>query len=95
MNTLRPLVTATGIALLVGACTTPRLAVPEPLPTVTRTQQEAAALLAQTADAPQRQTMTVGETPAIPNSGAASVAGAQGEPMPPLKGGAVNVNMTL
>ncbi|MFO1453552.1 MAG: type II secretion system protein GspD [Lysobacterales bacterium] len=93
MNNLRPLLAATGIALLTGACTTPRLVLPEPLPTATRTQQEAAALLGQNAASPPRQALSVGETPAIPESGAASVSGVQGEPMPPLKGGAVNVNI--
>ena len=93
MNTFRPLLAATGIALLAGACTTPRLVLPEPLPTATRTQQEAATLLEQTNAQPIRQGLTVGDTPAIPDSGAASVSGLQGEPMPPLKGGAVNVNI--
>ena len=93
MNNLRPLLAATGIALLTGACTTPRLVLPEPLPTATRTQQGAAALLGQNVAPPPRQALSVGETPAIPESGAASVSGVQGEPMPPLKGGAVNVNI--
>lgn len=93
MNNFRPFLTATGVALLAGACSTPRLALPEPLPPVTRTQQEANALLAQTTEPAQRQMLNVGDTPAIPDTGAAHVAGAQGEPMPPLKGGAVNVNI--
>ncbi len=92
MNTLRPFFAATGLALLASACTTPRLAVPRPLPPVTPSAQGEVAFQADTGNKP-REGLTVGSTPAIPDSGASAVAGAEGEPMPPLKGGAVNVNI--
>ena len=94
MNNLRPFLVATGIALLAGACATPRLAVPEPLPSPGSSSQAETGfdqLNGTTKQAPlglQRS-----GTPQIPGEGGSLVAGAQGEPMPPLKGGAVNVNI--
>lgn len=92
MNSLRPLLAATGIALLAGGCTTPRLVVPPPLPPTSHAPQQDAQL-AQESSANQREALTVGDTPAIPGDGTSAVAGLQGEPMPPLKGGPVNVNI--
>ncbi|HSD17990.1 MAG TPA: secretin N-terminal domain-containing protein [Thermomonas sp.] len=94
MNSLRPFLAATGIALLAGACATPPLAIPEPVPPPSSSGQSQTLLgqgMGNTTQAPvglQRS-----GTPQIPGSGGSLVAGAKGEPMPPLKGGAVNVNI--
>ncbi len=94
MNTLRPFLAATGIALLAGACATPRLAVPEPLPTPGSSSQSEASFDQLNGTAKQGPLgLQRSATPQIPGEGGSLVAGAQGEPMPPLKGGAVNVNI--
>ena len=94
MNSLRPFLAATAIALLAGACATPRLAVPDPLPAPGPSSQS------ETGFDQFNGTATLAppglqrsSTPQIPGEGGILVAGAQGEPMPPLKGGAVNVNI--
>lgn len=94
MNSFKPFLAATGIALLAGACTTPRLMVPPPMQTPGTTAQESvepglAAVQGQQAPTALQRA----DTPRVPDAGDALVAGAQGEPMPPLKGGAVNVNI--
>ena len=94
MNSLRPFLAATGIALLAGACATPRLAVPQPLPAPASSSQSDNAFAQDNGSASQAPLgMQRSGTPQIPGSGGSIVAGAQGEPMPPLKGGAVNVNI--
>ena len=94
MNSLRPFLAATGIALLAGACATPRLAVPQPLPAPASSSQSDNAFGQFNGSASQAPLgMQRSGTPQIPGSGGSIVAGAQGEPMPPLKGGAVNVNI--
>lgn len=94
MNTLRPFLAASGIALLAGACATPRLAVPEPLPTPGSSSQSEASFDQLNGTAKQGPLgLQRSATPQIPGEGGSLVAGAQGEPMPPLKGGAVNVNI--
>ena len=95
MNSLRPFLAATGIALLAGACATPRLAIPEPLPPPSPSAQSETAFGQGTGTATQAATgLQRSATPQIPGVGTEGlVAGAQGEPMPPLKGGAVNVNI--
>ena len=93
MNNFRPFLAAVGIALLAGACATPRLVVPEPLPAPAPADM-ADNLMQGQADPPQRPaSLQRGSTPQIPGNGDGLVAGAQGEPMPPVKGGAVNVNI--
>lgn len=94
MNSLRPFLAATGIALLAGACATPRLAVPQPLPPPGPNGQSETTFGRANATAAQRPTgLQRSGTPEIPGTGGSLVSGAQGEPMPPLKGGAVNVNI--
>ena len=94
MNSLRPFLAATGIALLAGACATPRLAVPQPLPPPSPSNQSQS-VFGQANGNPTQGPLGLQRsgTPQIPGSGGTLVAGAQGEPMPPLKGGAVNVNI--
>lgn len=94
MNSLRPFLAATGIALLAGACATPRLAVPQPLPTPGSSGQSEITFGQANGTGPQApQGLQRSVTPQIPGSGGTLVSGGQGEPMPPLKGGAVNVNI--
>lgn len=95
MNSLRPFLAATGIALLAGACATPRLAVPAPLPPPAPASDAQSQAMSMTNGATQELPTTLrrGETPRIPGGSDSLVAGMQGEPMPPLKGGAVNVNI--
>ena len=94
MNSLRPFLAATGIALLAGACATPRLMVPDPLPSPAPSSQSETGFGQFNGTATQTPLgMQRSGTPQIPGDGGILVAGAQGEPMPPLKGGAVNVNI--
>ena len=83
---------ATAAALLAGACATPRVKVPEPLPLPSPAVGTEA--FSQQKGGVQRETLQRGATPDIPGSGGNTlVAGISGEPLPPLKGGAVNVNI--
>lgn len=83
---------ATAAALLAGACATPRVKVPEPLPLPSPAVGTEA--FSQQKGGVQRETLQRGNTPDIPGSGNNTlVAGISGEAMPPLKGGAVNVNI--
>lgn len=94
MNNLRPFLAATGIALLAGACATPRLAVPQPLPSPNPAPQSESVFGQANGTATQAPLgLQRSGTPQIPGTAGSLVAGAQGEPMPPLKGGAVNVNI--
>lgn len=93
MNSLRPFLAATGIAMLAGACATPRLAVPEPLPAPSPSTESQALAMPNGATQDLPTSLRRGETPRIPGGTESLVAGVQGEPMPPLKGGAVNVNI--
>ncbi len=93
MNSFRPLLLATAAALFAGACATPRVKLPEPLPLPTQ-GSGTEAFAQQQGDAQQRQDLQRSGTPDIPGSGNNTlVAGIAGEAMPPLKGGAVNVNI--
>ena len=92
MNSLRPFLLAAAAALLAGACATPRVKVPEPLPLPS--PAAGAEAFSQQPGGAQRDTLQRSNTPDIPGStGNALVAGISGELMPPLKGGAVNVNI--
>ena len=95
MTSCKPFLTAAGIALIAGACATPRLPVPAPLPPPgpSSEQERLEAGLQAFEATPAPVGLKRGNTPAIPGSGESLVAGAAGEPMPPLKGGAVNVNI--
>lgn len=92
MNSFRPLLTAIAAAMLAGACATPPLKVPEPLPPPAPSGD--AGGFVQQEVRPQRDSLQRSGTPEIPGSGNNTlVAGLGGEAMPPLKGGAVNVNI--
>jgi general secretion pathway protein D len=92
MKSFRPLLIATATAMLAGACATPRFALPEPLPLPP--QGGGSETFIQPQDSAPREALQRSGTPGIPGSGNNTlVAGAGGEPMPPLKGGAVNVNI--
>lgn len=94
MNSLRPFLAATGIALLAGACATPRLAVPQPLPPPASSSQSDNTFGQVNSAATQAPLgLQRSGTPQIPGTSGSLVSGTQGEPMPPLKGGAVNVNI--
>jgi general secretion pathway protein D len=95
MNNLRPFLVATTAALLAGACATPRLAIPDPLPAPSPGQavMSEGALMGQTDAVDAPTTLRLETTPQVPGTGDGLIAGAQGEPIPPLKGGAVNVNI--
>ena len=94
MNSFKPFLAATGIALLAGACTTPRLMVPPPMQAPgTAAQESIESGLAAVQGQQAPTALQRADTPRVPDAGDALVAGAQGEPMPPLKGGAVNVNI--
>lgn len=92
MNSFRPLLLATAAALFAGACAVPRVKIPEPVPL------PAPAATSDGFTQPQggieRQDLQRSGTPDIPGSGNNTlVAGVNGEAVPPLKGGAVNVNI--
>ena len=94
MNSLRPFLAATGIALLAGACATPPLSIPQPLPAPESANKSDPAFGQMGGNASQAPLgLQRSGTPQIPGNSTTLVAGAQGEPMPPLKGGAVNVNI--
>lgn len=92
MNRLRPLLIATAAALLAGACAAPRVKLPEPLQVPTQASQEQGFIQQETPG--QRQALERSDTPDIPGGGSNTLmAGAGGEALPPMKGGAVNVNI--
>jgi len=92
MNSFRPLLLATAAALLAGACAAPRVKLPEPLPLPN--QGGGAQGFTQQQGGVQREALQRSDTPDIPGSGNNTlVAGASGDAVPPLKGGAVNVNI--
>ena len=92
MNNLRPLLIAAATALLAGACATPPVVLPAPLPLPD--QAPGTEAFSQQQGGVQRQDLQRSGTPEIPGSGNNTlVAGISGAAMPPLKGGAVNVNI--
>lgn len=83
---------ATAAALLAGACAAPRVKLPEPLPLPSPAVGNEA--FSQQQGGVQRESLQRSSTPDIPGSGSNTlVAGISGDAMPPLKGGAVNVNI--
>lgn len=94
MTRIRPSLLALGATLLIGGCATDRLAVPEPL-------ERPQALAPSPADpvfgrgTGERPTaLQRSGTPSVPGAATTTlVAGAGGERLPPLRGGAVNVNI--
>jgi general secretion pathway protein D len=92
MNSLRLLLPATAAALFAGACAAPRVKVPVPVPLPGPAATGEG--FTQPQGGIQRQDLQRSGTPDIPGSGNNTlVAGTSGEPMPPMKGGAVNVNI--
>ncbi|RZA22307.1 MAG: type II secretion system protein GspD [Lysobacteraceae bacterium] len=92
MNSFRPLLIATAAALFAGACAAPRVKLPAPLPLPD--QGSAAQPFMQQGGQAPRQDLQRSGTPEIPGNGSNTLlAGTSGEAMPPLKGGAVNVNI--
>jgi general secretion pathway protein D len=93
MNSFRPLLIATAAAMFAGACAAPRVKLPDPLP-LPQQGSGAETFTQQQDNAQQRQSLQRSGTPDIPGAGNNTlVAGINGEAMPPLKGGAVNVNI--
>lgn len=84
---------ALGITLLVGACATPRLTVPAPMERPQAGAPGPADPVFAGGQVERPTSLQRSDTPAIPGSGNAMVAGAAGEPLPPLRGGMVNVNI--
>lgn len=85
---------ALGVTLLIGGCTTQKLIVPDPM----ERPQTAAPGPADPVFGPgqvNRPTaLQRSDTPAIPGgTGTTVLAGAAGEPLPPMRGGPVNVNI--
>ncbi|WP_189375947.1 secretin N-terminal domain-containing protein [Thermomonas carbonis] len=94
MKSCRPFLVATAAALLAGACATPRLELPDPLHSSQGVGTSTGETLMEAGIESERRTALLrGTTPVVPGSGDGLVSGVQGEPMPPLKGGAVNVNI--
>ncbi len=81
--------------VLAGCTTTPRLRVPPPAGFATQAEaQDPSKSMIEATDEARRDTMQRSGTPDIPGrSSGVLVAGAAGEALPPLKGGAVNVNI--
>ena len=93
MNRLTHSLTAFAVAAVVAGCAQQRLVVPEPLDYVSK-PAEGVEFAMQPDQAQQARTeMQRSDTPAIPGAGSSSVAGVRGEPIPPLRGGPVNVNI--
>ena len=92
MTRIRPSLLALGATLLAGGCATQPLSVPVPLE---RPQTEAGGardLVFQSGQA-RPGGLQRSDTPNVPGSGNTLMAGVAGEPLPPLRGGAVNVNI--
>ena len=95
MTILRNSLIAFSATLVLAGCTTPRLMVPPPAGVTTRTAaDDASKSMIATTEETRRNTLQRSGTPDIPGrSSGVLVAGTAGEPLPPLKGGAVNVNI--
>lgn len=81
--------------IFAGGCTPQRLMLPTPLERPQSQSQPGGDVqsLAQNGQAPRSTGLQVGDTPDIPGNGGAGVSGVRGEPIPPLRGGPVNVNI--
>lgn len=95
MTILRNSLIAFSATLVLAGCTTQRLLVPPPAGVTTRVAAEdATKSMIDTTKETRSDTMQRSNTPDIPGrSSGVLVAGAAGELLPPLKGGAVNVNI--
>jgi len=92
MTFIRPSVLALGATLLIGGCATNRLSVPVPLE---RPQADAGKSVDPVFQSGQARPNSLqrSNTPEVPGSGKPMIAGINGEALPPLRGGAVNVNI--
>ncbi len=95
MTFLRNSLLAFSSTLVLAGCATPRLQVPPPAGVTTRVgAQDPTKSMINATDASRPDTMQRSGTPTIPGGKPGIlVAGAAGELLPPLKGGAVNVNI--
>ena len=95
MTLLRNSLIAFSSTLVLAGCATPRLQVPPPAGYTTQAgAQDPTKSMIEATDASRPDTLLRSGTPAIPGgSPGILVAGAAGEVLPPLKGGAVNVNI--
>lgn len=95
MTLLRNSLIAFSATLVLAGCATPRLQVPPPAGYTTRADaQDPGKSMIDATDASRPDTLQRSNTPDIPGrSSGVLVAGAAGESLPPLKGGAVNVNI--
>jgi general secretion pathway protein D len=96
MTILRNSLIAFSATLVLAGCSTPRLHVPPPAGVTTRADaHDPGKSVIDATSATRPETMQRTATPDIPGvqGSGVLVAGAAGEPLPPLKGGAVNVNI--
>ncbi len=95
MTILRNSLIAFFATAVLAGCATPRLYVPPPAGVTTQAaQRDPSESMLDATDATRATSMQRSGTPAIPGqSTGVLVAGAAGAPLPPLKGGAVNVNI--
>lgn len=95
MTILRNSLIAFSATLVLAGCTTPRLHVPPPAGYTTQVgAQDPSKSMMDATESTRSGTLQRSGTPAIPGgSPGVLVAGVAGEPLPPLKGGAVNVNI--
>lgn len=95
MTILRNSLIAFTATLVLAGCATPRLVVPPPAGYTTRVDQgDPGRSIIGGAETTRQDTMQRGGTPEVPGrSSGVLVSGAAGELLPPLKGGAVNVNI--
>ena len=94
MRSLRSLFVVAGMVLLVGACTAQRVRLPEPLQLPPAKSGERSQTLVQAEEERRPTSMQRANTPQVPGTQSAiTVSGLNGESLPPLQGGAVNVNI--
>ena len=95
MTILRNSLITFSATLVLAGCASPRLQVPPPAGVTTRlAAEDSSKSMIDATDQTRPDSMQRSSTPAVPGrSSGVLVAGAAGEPLPPLKGGAVNVNI--
>ena len=94
MKSFRSSLMVAGIVALAGGCTTQPLRVPDPLPLPADHARSESQAIMESGEDQRPVGLQRGSTPQVPGaSPAVSVAGLNGEGLPPLKGGAVNVNI--
>ncbi|TXH18855.1 MAG: hypothetical protein E6R00_02675 [Gammaproteobacteria bacterium] len=94
MKSFRSSLMVAGIVALAGGCTTQPLRVPDPLPLPADHARSESQAIMESGEDQRPVGLQRGSTPQVPGAPpAVSVAGLNGEGLPPLKGGAVNVNI--